>query len=698
MTFKILFTAAVAAACLNASAAANSETAKLADEGNTRDWLSVGRTYSEQHYSPLADINSKNVSGLGLKWALDIPGAVSLEATPLVVDGVIYFTSSESVAYAVDARTGKQLWRYDPEVWRVAGKRLRNMYHVNRGMAYWKGRVYFGSFDGRLIALDTKTGHKAWEVMTLDEFPTGFITGAPRAFNDKVIIGNGGAESGKARGFVTAYDTTSGKKLWRFYTVPGEPAKGFENKAMEMAAKTWTGEWWKFGGGGTVWNAMTYDPEFNRIYLGVGNGTPWNRKVRSPEGGDNLFLCSVVALDADTGEYVWHYQTTPGESWDYNSSMDMTLAELKIDGEMRKVILHAPKNGFFYVIDRTTGKLISAEKIAKATWAEKVDLTTGKPVENPDARVPNGGALVWPGAVGAHNWQAMSFNPNTGLVYIPKLEMPMYYSDAHIDKATWKLTPNFDRNSGYDVPVFDVDAPPPSDIKISAALLAWNPVTQSKAWEVPMAGLWNGGTLSTAGNLVFQGNATGEFAAYDAVTGEKRWSQSAGLGIVGAPVTYKLGTTQYVSILVGWGGSLPGVGVGVNQHGWNYGKQPRRLLTFALDGKAKLPPTPAPEIVVPLDDPALQIDDNEAQKGRTVFNTSCAACHGWEAIAGGAAPDLRASPIAFRLESFSLLLKTGPLMSRGMAKFDDLTDEQIRQLHQFLRLRARKALGKMAAP
>jgi quinohemoprotein ethanol dehydrogenase len=679
---------------INSSAFSDSEAIKTGDKNNAYDWPSVGGTYGEQHYSALQDIDSKNINKLGLAWSLDIPGAVSIEATPLVVNGVIYFTTSESVVYAADARTGKVLWRHDPEVWRVAGKRLRNLFHVNRGVAYWKGRIYFGSFDGRLIALDAKSGSKVWEVMTLDEFPTGFITGAPRAFNDKIIIGNGGAESGRARGFVTAYDARTGEKLWRFFTVPGDPSQGFENKAMAMAAKTWTGEWWKFGGGGTVWNAMTYDPEFNRIYLGTGNGTPWNRKIRSPGGGDNLFLCSIVALDADTGEYVWHYQTTPGESWDYNSSMDITLADLKINGAMKKVILHAPKNGFFYVIDRTSGKLISAEKIGKVTWAEKIDIASGRPIENPEARSPNG-ALVWPSSTGMHNWQAMSFNPTTGLVYLPKTEMPQYYSDANLDKAAWKLSPNFYRNTGYNPLELDVDSPPPAHIKLSAALLAWNPVTQTKAWEVPMAGLWNGGTLTTAGNLVFHGNATGEFAAYDASSGTMLWSFSAGLGIVAAPVTYKLGDTQYVTIAVGWGGSLSGAfGIGVAQHGWNYGKQPRRLLTFALNGNAVLPKTPAPEIAIPIDDAALAIDSAEASKGRALFNTSCALCHGWEGVAGGTAPDLRASPIALNQKSFAFVLKAGPLESRGMPKFDDLSDTEIKQLHQFLRDRARKDIKK----
>lgn len=694
MIKRFLLATLFAGCCISASARPSAETARIADEANTSDWLSFGRTYSERFFSPLQDINTRNVANLGLAWSMEVPDATSLEATPLVVNGIMYFTTSESAVYAVDAKSGKKLWRYDPEIWRYAGKRFRNNFHVNRGVAFWKGRIFLGAFDGRLIALDARNGRKVWAVQTLDEYSSGYITGAPRVFNDKVIIGFGGAEVGKARGYVTAYDTHTGKKLWRFYVVPGDPSKGFENKAMALAATTWTGEWWKFGGGGTIWNSMTYDPEMNRIYLGTGNGTPWNRKVRSPGGGDNLFLCSIVALDADTGEYVWHYQTTPGESWDFNSSMDMTLAELNINGEKRKVILHAPKNGFFYVIDRQSGKLISAEKLGKVTWAEKIDLATGRPVENPEARARV--ALFWPGMMGMHNWQPMSFNPMTGLVYIPTLEMPGFYSDANTDLKSWRLKPDM-FNNGYDPVLIDVDSPPPSDMKFSAALIAWDPVKMHKVWEVPMPGLWNGGILSTGGNLVFQGNAAGEFAAYDATSGAKLWSMPAGLGIIAAPITYKLNGKQYVSVLVGWGGALGAFGINVKQHGWDYGKQPRRLLTFLLDGKAQLPPTPAPQLAVPIDDRDLVIDEAAAAKGRGIYNVLCPACHGVEGIAGGSAPDLRASTVSLKLSTFSALMKEGMLQSQGMPKYDDLTEEEIRQIHMFIRDRARKDIAKVSA-
>lgn len=697
MIARILLALLSATLCISAYGKLLAETRRIANESGT-DWPSYGRTYREQFFSPLKMINKDNVATLGLSWSLDLPGAQSLEATPLMVNGVLYFTTDNSIVYAVDARSGKQLWRFDPEVWRHAGKRYRNLFNVNRGVAFWKGRVFLGSFDGRLIALDARTGSKVWEVQTLDEFPTGYITGAPRVFNDKVIIGQGGAETGPSRGFVSAYDTQTGKKLWRFHVVPGNPADGFENRAMAAAAKTWTGEWWKYGGGGTVWNSMTYDPEMNRVYIGTGNGSPWNQKIRSPGGGDNLYLCSIVALDADSGDYLWHYQTVPGESWDYNSNMDITLTDLKIDGKARKVMLHAPKNGFLYVIDRSSGKLISAEKIGKVTWAEKIDLATGRPVENPEARAPNGTALIYPGSPGVHNWQPMSFNPGTGLLYIPTLEMPGYYDETTIDKKSWKMQPNSIKNTGYEAPAVDV-GDKPGEMKFPGFLLAWDPVRQRKVWEVLMPGPWNGGVLSTAGNLVFHGNAGGEFAAYDAASGNKLWSMNAGLGIISAPITYQLDNKQYVAVLVGWGGVLPAAfGAGAAYHGWAYGRQPRRLLTFALNDHAQLPPTAPPQMAMPVDDPELVIDPAEVKAGREVFNAYCPVCHGLEAIGGGATPDLRTTAISLKLDAFRSIVRDGAMLSTGMPMYDELSDKEIRQMFMYVRQRARDDLAKINAP
>ena len=410
----------------------------IADESNTSEWLAYGRTHSEQRFSPLEDVNTSNVASLKVDWFIDLPNDVGLVSTPLVVNGIMYFTGTMNIIKAVDAISGKLIWVFDPEVGKaVEGKRQVGWPH-NRGLTFYKEKVFAATWDGRLIAIDAKTGAKIWSAVTFDPNRSLYITGAPKAFAGKVLIGNGGTENGPTRGFVTAYDAETGTEAWKFYIVPGDPSNGFENEAMEMAAKTWTGEWWKHGGGGNAWHGFTYDSELDVLYIGTGNGSPWNRKIRSPEGGDNLFLCSIVALDPHTGKYLWHYQTNPGETWDYNSNMDIVLADLTIDGEEIKAILHAPKNGFFYVINRKTGKLISAEPFAETTWASHIDLSTGRPVEIEGARYENGPARVSPSPYGAHSWHAMSYNPQTGLAYIPTLHSSIEFSDEGIDLSSWQ--------------------------------------------------------------------------------------------------------------------------------------------------------------------------------------------------------------------------------------------------------------------
>ena len=379
------------------------------------NWLTYGRTYSEQRFSPLKQINDHtandhNAARLGLAWYLDLDTNRGQEATPLVVDGVMYFTSAWSKVFAVNAATGHRLWSYDPKVPKQWGANACCDV-VNRGVAIWHGKVYVGTLDGRLIALDAASGKPVWEQLTIDPKWRYTITGAPRIVKGKVLIGNGGAEFG-VRGYVSAYDAQTGKLVWRFYTVPGDPAKPFEQPILERAAKTWSGEWWKIGGGGTVWDAIVYDPELDLVYIGVGNGGPWNEKYRSPKGGENLLTCSIVALKPDTGQYVWHYQEVPADDWDYDSDEQIILADIPIDGKTRKVLLHAPKDGFFYVIDRETGTLISAKPFTFVNWATGVDLKTGHPIESATARYPRGEAApIVPGPVGAHSWQPMSYKP-----------------------------------------------------------------------------------------------------------------------------------------------------------------------------------------------------------------------------------------------------------------------------------------------
>jgi quinohemoprotein ethanol dehydrogenase len=664
------------------------DNAALSNEADGTNWAAYGRTFSEQHYSPLREINASNVSRLRLAWSLDLSDKNFATTAPIAVDGVIYFSPGVSEVHAVDARTGKRLWQYDPEVYKVAGEKMRGGWGT-RGLAFWKGKVYLGTRDGRLIAIDAKTGKPVWSVMTVDRDDHRYITGAPRVFNGKVIIGHGGADYGATRGYVTAYDAETGRQLWRFYTVPGNPAGGFENPAMEMAARTWHGEWWKHGGGGTVWNAMTYDPQFDRIYLGTGNGGPWNQNIRSPGGGDNLFLCSIVALDANTGEYVWHYQVNPGETWDFNASMDIELATLRIAGKPRPVILHAPKNGFFYVIDRETGKLISAEKFARVTWAERIDLTTGRPVETPNARYPAGETLIWPGPAGAHNWQPMSFNPNTGLVYIPVMELPGLYSDKGIDRVHWKAPPNIEFATG--VTYENADAPMNAG---SSALVAWDPVRQKAVWRVPTPGLAGGGTATTAGNLVFQGQMDGKFNAYAADSGTLLWSFYAANGVLAPPISYSVGGKQYISVLTGVSGSPAAFGSPAAQFGWQARVNPKRLLTFALDGKAEVPASPRPARAVPLDDPQFKVDATLAERGKALFGQkTCLVCHGAGAVASGGAPDLRASPLVLSASAFAQVVRGGMLEAKGMPRFAELSDAELNSLMHYLRARARESLA-----
>jgi quinohemoprotein ethanol dehydrogenase len=641
------------------------------------DWPGYGRTFDQQRFSPLNQINVSNVKRLGLVSFLDLD-VWNVSTVPLESSGVIYFAAGFSVVHAVDAVSGKLLWRYDP---RVTGRKMRMAWGI-RGLALWKDKVFVGTQDGRLIALNAATGTLVWQTQTTSRDDVRYITGAPLVYAGKVLIGHGGADFGPTRGYVTAYDSASGKLLWRFFTVPGNPARGFENTAMAMAAKTWKGHWWRFGGGGTVWNAMTYDPELNLVYIGTGNGSPWNAKIRSPGGGDNLFLCSIVALDADTGEYRWHYQTNPRESWDFNSDMDMVLATLPIGGHPHKVLLHAPKNGFFYVIDRETGKLISAEKFAKVTWAERIDLGTGRPVEMPNARYESGEVLMWPGSLGAHSWNPMSFNPDTGLVYVPGRDIAGHYVDRGIDPKTWKM--GKDGTTG--VSSFAEDLPPDAG---HAWLLAWDPLSQKPVWRVPLPGVTAGGTITTHGGLVFQPDSAGAFVAFDAISGKRLWSFDMGVGSQAAPITFSVDGTQYVSILSGFAGQPMLFGSLSAQHGWVGRAHPRRLLTFALNGRAVLPPSPPPSRPTPLRDSSLVLDGAKVARGNELYG-NCMICHGLEAVAGGYAPDLRASPIPVSPNDFEAVVKGGTLEERGMPRFDEFSSADLEALRQYIRSRAER--------
>jgi quinohemoprotein ethanol dehydrogenase len=627
-----------------------------------QNWLTHGGTYAEQRFSPLEQINAESIGKLGLAWSYETRTTRGLEATPLEVDGVLYTTGSWSVVYALDARSGAELWTYDPKVPRETGPKACCDV-VNRGVALYKGKVFVGTLDGRLVALDAANGKLVWEVVTVDQSRPYTITGAPRVVDGKVIIGNGGAELG-VRGYVSAYDSETGKQLWRFYTVPGDPAQPFESPALARAAKTWSGgEWWKVGGGGTVWDSMAYDPDLHLLYIGTGNGSPWSRYVRSPGGGDNLYLSSILALNPDNGQLVWYYQETPGDTWDFTATQHIILADLPIQGQIRKVILHAPKNGFFYVIDRQSGELLSAEKFVEVTWADKIDLKSGRPVLAPGTDYRTKTVVIKPSPHGAHNWQPMSFNPKTGLVYIPAHDIPMIFG---IDKG-WKYRSGR-WNTGTD---FSLIKEVPRDL-VSGHLLAWDPIGQREVWRAQYKSPWNGGTLTTAGNLVFQGTADGRFVAYQADNGTKLWEVPVGGGIIAAPVTYKVGGEQYVAVMAGWGGAFA-LAAGDAAAAAGNNRAPGRMFSFKLGGTAALPAPQAPR--PRLDVASAGLPQEFITKGEKLYAVHCQVCHGSGVVGGGVLPDLRYSKPATQA-AFPAIVLDGALKANGMPAFRQWMNEE----------------------
>ncbi|MBA4779632.1 PQQ-dependent dehydrogenase, methanol/ethanol family [Blastomonas sp.] len=653
------------------------------------EWLSYGRTYDEQRFSPLDQINTGNVGELGLAWYADLDTARGQEATPLVIDGKIYVTTAWSKVKAFDATTGKPLWDYDPKVPGETGvKACCDV--VNRGLAAWGNMLFLGTLDGRLIALDRGTGREIWSKVTVDQDKSYTITGAPRVIDGMVIIGNGGAEFG-VRGFVAAYDAATGKQLWKFYTVPDRPGAN-EAEYLKAAETSWKGEYWNIGGGGTVWDAMAYDPELGLLYVGVGNGSPWNQAYRSPGGGDNLYLSSIVAIKVKTGEYAWHYQTTPGETWDYTATQHIMLADLEIGGKTRKVLMQAPKNGFFYVIDRTTGEFISANNFVPVNWATGIDQKTGRPIENPAARVDKTGKpfIVSPGPLGAHNWHPMAYDAKQKLVFIPA----QITSYPYIPAAGWKPS-----KIGFNVGMDTANNAMPADNAVREAakkatkgvLIAWDPVAQKERWRVTLGGPWNGGVLATAGGLVFQGNAMGNFVAYDSASGKNLWSFEAQTGVVAAPMTYSINGEQYVAVLAGWGGAWP-ITAGVLSDMSGPVRNISRLLVFKLGGKGKLPAMPAAD-ALPLDPPGLTAAADVVQGGAQLYGRYCTVCHGDAAVQasgrGGILPDLRYSGTLSSAENWQMIVHDGALKDNGMVSFAPVMSKpEIDSIRQYVIARA----------
>ena len=654
------------------------------------EWLSYGRNYKEQRFSPLSKINRDNVDELDLAWSFKFSTARGMEATPLMHDGVLYVSTGWSHVHALDARTGEQLWHYDA---RVPKDHLIKTCcgAVNRGVAMWQGeeesdlQVFFGTLDGRLIALDAKTGEVNWSTQTTPDNSNYSVTGAPRVIDGKIIIGNGGAELG-VRGYITAYDVTNGDQLWRFYTVPGNPNKPQEHPALEVALETWGDKSWHKvgGGGGTVWDSIVYDPELDLLYIGTGNGSPWNRELRSPGGGDNLYVSSIVALKPDTGDYVWHYQVTPKDNWDYTATQQLTLAEIEHKGEMRQVIMQAPKNGFFYVLDRATGELLSAEPFAKVTWASHIDMETGRPVETEYANYQaNGGSYIWPSPYGAHNWQPMSYSPKTGLMYIPVQNIPHYFSAQETVKYRLnRWNTGVDLNESRD-PTSWVAGQASMDALISGELLAWDPVKQKPVWKVPHQGPANGGVLSTSGDLVFQGMGNGTFAAYDADNGDALWQYQSDSAVLAGPMTYELDGEQYVAVAQGSGGTVMlTIGDNLKRNKVNKNK----LLVFKLGdfGLTKTLPDESLATILPLSEEVTASPEVIA-KGEELYGHNCGTCHGISAKSNYIVPDLRYMSDQTHRDFIGIVLG-GSRAHKGMVGFYETnTVEDVQAIHSYLK-------------
>jgi quinohemoprotein ethanol dehydrogenase len=656
------------------------------------NWMSLGRDFKQQHFSPLQNINENNVKDLGFAWEYNAGSKIGrvergLEATPIVVDGIMYTSGAWGVVYALDAKTGNEIWRYDPDV--IASYNRKACCDVvNRGVQVWKGKVYVATLDGYMVCLNAADGKVLWRKDTFTDRTLAYtITGAPQIAKNVVVIGNSGGEFG-VRGYITAYDLETGEQKWRFFTVPGDPKKGFEHPEMEMASKTWDpNSTWEAGGGGTVWGQYAYDPELNLLYVGTGNSSPYLIWFRSPNGGDNLFLSSILAINPDNGKLAWHYQTTPGEIWDYTATMNIILADLDIKGKPRKVLMQAPKNGFFYVLDRATGELLSAEKYSQANWASHIDMKTGRPVLTGQGWYKDTPKLVIPSLSGAHSWQPMSYSPLTKLVYIPEIVAPMIYRsqpDYTFKKGTFGTGLNYENVD----PPFVLEARKyitnQPDTIYRNYLKAWDPVTQKEAWKVeldiPKA---NGGVLSTAGNLVLEGASTGYLRVYQATTGKLLKEIFTGTVIMAAPMTYMVDGEQYIAVMASLGGESLAFGYKgmITEKYQNKG----RILAFKLNGGTTPLPPPYVEIKTPKP-PDVKLDPAKIKKGIALFDLYCINCHSVSPTFSHYSqyPDLGKINESIHAAFKDILLK-GALSPNGMSSFADvLSEDDVEALHQFL--------------
>jgi len=598
----------------------------------------------------------------------------------------MYAAGNWGRVYSIDAASGHELWTYEPEIDGQWG-RYACCDVVNRGVAVWKGKVFVGSLDGYLHAIDAATGKRIWKVDTLvgrQQHLPYTSPGAPVVAGDVVVIGNAGADFKGVRGYVSAYDLQTGSLRWRFYTVPRDPKLGPQDQPhLRTAITTWDPRHrWEFGGGANVWDGITYDPRLGLVYIGTGNVSPYTIKEGGRKGGDDLYAASIIAIHVKSGSMAWYYQVVPGDEWDYDSTQKFILTDLTIDGKPRSVLIQASKNGFVYVLDRATGELISANAFAYFNWAKGLDPKSGRPIPNPSAEYVNQPRLIYPSMAGAHSWQPMAYSPDTGLLYIPSQEAPMVYIEtAH--RPAGLIEGNF-TVAGLYPEDYDPAAlkslfgalPSMQELAILApgatqrslgVLKAWDPVKRRLAWERPLNTFWNGGVLATAGGLVLQGDATGFLNVLDAKSGKLLTKLDVGTSIMAAPMTYRLGTVQYISFMAGYGGG-PGL----------YAPFPKETAAYKYDNEGRIitlrlggPAVPKPTLVseVPFEEPpAREGSDSQITHGAILYNRFCSRCH---VFGRGELPDLR-RVVRMPPQALEQIVRGGSLSAIGMGSFADV--------------------------
>jgi quinohemoprotein ethanol dehydrogenase len=699
-TTLALLAAATPAAPTPAAApkAADVTAARLA-AADPDQWFTPGRDANGTYYSPLADIDAGNVDKLGFAWDYRLGTHRGQESTPLVIDGVMYATSNFGRVYALDAASGRERWTYDPQ---IDGRWARYACcdAVNRGLVAFEGTLYVGAIDGWLHAIDAATGRLLWKVDTLvgrDQRKPYTITGAPQLAGDLVVIGNGGADFAGVRGYVSAYDRRSGALRWRFYTVPRDPAQGPQDQPHLVAAlKTWDARHpWAAGIGGTVWDGMAYDPALNLVYVGTANGAPYNMKLGGRRGGDELYAASIIAIHAGDGSMAWYYQTTPGDRWDFDSTQKLVLADVELEGRRRHVIMQADKNGFYYVLDRASGALLSASPFAYVSWARGVDPKSGRPLVEASADYSHGPALVFPSEVGAHTWQPMAYDPGRALTFISVEEEGNVIFETSARRAGLVegqfTTPAF-APEGYDPaamrslygalpPLADLERAIKTDPASRGFLRAYSVTEHRVKWETQTATAWDGGVLATGGGLVFQGDATGNLNVYGSDTGRRLASIPLGTSMMAAPMTYRVNGVQYVAIIAGYGGGavINGFPLDPASAAYRYGNE-GRIIALKIGGTA--PPLPAARTDPPFPDlPPRPTDPKAIAAGEVLYNRYCSRCH---VMGRGNLPDLRRiEPGTHAL--FSTIVLGGAYAAKGMGPFDDvLSPADVDAIHAYV--------------